>query len=284
MPGPSEDVPRWQPPSGPSEDVPRWEPPAPSSEVPRWDPDAAVPRWQPRAGQAVGAHFDTETPERTAPAPRVSPFALPFVWWGKHPWVAVWAAVFLAPAGVVLLRAVDEYGLDRYVEPLQWTLIALFALVLLRGVLFSARRSLARLALGLVAASAAVVLLLWPMTRVTLGRVICPPHAGTDLGVRSAALAIEAWQRGEKGEAAWHGGEPDPAWLEKASAISLLNYQLVESGCFERVAPIDTQHTWHDFRVTIREGERAPLSKVVIVRTAAEGGGWKITGIEGPLP
>ena len=298
MPGPSEDVPRWQPPTGPSEDVPRWEPPAapsrevqreastwePSGEVPRWDPDAAVPRWQPPAGGAVGVRIETDVAERAAPAPRVSPIALPFVWWGKHPWVVVWAAVFLAPAGVLLLRTADEYGLDRWVEPLHWTLLALFGLVLVRGVLFSARRSLTRLVLGLVTACAAVVLLLWPVTRVTLGRVICPPRAGTDLGVQAAATAIEAWRRGDKGADAWHNGEADPAWLEKASGISLLDYQLVESGCFERVAPIDTQHTWHDFRVTIKEGERAPLSKVVVVRTAAEGGGWKITGIEGPLP
>ena len=52
----------------------------------------------------------------------------------------------------------------------------------------------------------------------------------------------------------------------------------------ERVAPIDARHTWHDFRVTIREGERAPLSKVVVVHTDAAGDGWKITAIEGPLP
>jgi len=50
------------------------------------------------------------------------------------------------------------------------------------------------------------------------------------------------------------------------------------------VAPIDASKTWHDFRVTIKEGDRAPLSKVVVVRTSAEGGGWKITRIEGPLP
>ena len=53
----------------------------------------------------------------------------------------------------------------------------------------------------------------------------------------------------------------------------------MESGCFERVAPIDGRHTWHDFRVTIREGERAPLSKIVVVRTAREGEGWTWTPV-----
>lgn len=284
MPGPSEDVPRWQPPSEPAEDVPRWEPPAPSREVPRWDPDAAVPRWQPPGGGAVGARVDTGARERRAPAPRVSPWARPLLWWGMHPWVVAWAGVFLTPAGVLLLRVVDESGLERFVEPLQWALLALLMFMILRGALFSARRSPVRLALGVIAAVGAVGVLLYPVTRVTLGRVICPPRAGTDLGVKSAAVAIDAWQRGEKGEAAWHGGTPDPAWLARASAISLLESRLVESGCFERVAPIDGTRTWHDFRVTIKEGERAPLSKIVVVHTTAEGGGWKITGIEGPLP
>ena len=285
MPGPSEDVPRWQPPAEPSEDVPRWTPPGPSSEVPRWDPMADVPRWEPPAGGgAVGARFDTDAPERRAPVKKVSPFALPFVWWSAHPWVFAWAGVVLTPAGVLLLRVVDEYGYERVVEPLQWTLLALLAVVILRGALSSARRSATRMALGLVAAAGAVAILLWPVTQVTLGRVICPARAGSDLGVQAAAVAVEAWKRGATGAAAWRGGEPDPAWGEKAGAIRLIDYQLVESGCFERVAPIDAHQTWHDFRVTIKEGDRAPLSKVVVVRTAAESGGWKITGIQGPLP
>jgi len=297
MPGPSEDVPRWQPPSQRSEDVPRWEPPAPpraaprkaetwapSADVPRWDPEADVPRWHPSADGAVGARIETDEAARRAPIKRAPLVARPFLWWNAHPWVIAWVAVFLAPAGVLALRFVDEYGYEHFVEPLQWTLVGLLALVLVRAVLFSAGRSMVRLVLGVAAAAGALGLLLWPVTQVTLGRVICPARGGTDLGVQSAAVAIEAWRRGEAGDAAWHAADPDPAWREKARAISLLDYQLVESGCFERAAPIDTHHTWHDFRVTIREGDGAPLSKVVVVRTAVEGDGWKITGIEGPLP
>jgi hypothetical protein len=232
----------------------------------------------------VGAHIETDTPERRAPAPAVSPLAGLLAWWRAHPWIPAWVAVFLAPAGVLLLRFADEYGAERLVSPLQWLLITGLAVVLVRAALFSARRSVVRLALGLGAAGGALVLLLWPVTQVTLGRVSCPSRAGADRGVQTAAAGIAAWQRGEAGEAAWHRGDADAAWREKARAIRLLDYQLVDSGCFERVAPIDTQHTWHEFRVTIKEGDRAPLSKIVVVRTAAEGGAWTITGIEGPLP
>ena len=271
-------------PSGPSEDVPRWEPPPRTSEVPRWDPSADVPRWQPPASETPGAVVEPDERTPRAPVTRVSPLALPFVLWARHPWAVAWAGVFLAPAGVLLLRVVDESGGERYVEPLKWVLLALLVVVILRAVMFSAQRSIVRLALGLLSAVGAVGLLLYPVTHITLGRVICPPRAGTDLGVRSAAAAVEAWRRGQQDAAVWRDGVPGPAWAEKAAGISLLDYQLVDSGCFERVAPIDATQTWHDFRVTIKEGERAPLSKVVVVRTAADGGGWKITGIEGPLP
>jgi hypothetical protein len=281
MPGPSEDVPRWQPPA--RETPQRTDPWEPSAEVPRWDPDAdAAPR-PPAARTTVGARIESDAAERR-PVERVPLAARPFRWWGAHPWAIAWVGVLLAPVGVLLLRFVDEYGYERFVAPLQWTLIALLALLLVRAMLFSARRSVGRLVLGLAAAGGALGLLLWPVTQITLGRVICPARAGADLGVQSAAVALEAWRRGEAGDAAWHAADPAPAWREKARAISLLDYRLVESGCFERVAPVDTHHTWHDFRVTIKEGERAPLSKVVVVHTAVEGDGWKITGIEGPLP
>jgi hypothetical protein len=244
-----------------------------------------VPRWQPPTGSdvAVGA-VGVPVEARRAPAPRVSPLAAALGWWSRHPWVIVWACVFLAPGAVVLLRAADEEGLDRFLLPAEVALVAFFAFVLLRGVLASARRSLARLALGVAGALVALMVLLWPVIWVTRGRVSCPPRAGTDLGVQTSAVALDAWLRGEAGDAAWHGGTPDPRWRDKARAITLMDYQLVETGCWERVAPIDGSRTWHDFRVTIKEGERQPLSKILIVKTAAEAGGWKITGIDGPLP
>jgi len=51
MPGPSEDVPRWQPPA--RETQHRADPWDPSADVPRWDPDADVPRQPPAAHGAV---------------------------------------------------------------------------------------------------------------------------------------------------------------------------------------------------------------------------------------
>ena len=304
MPARPEDPPRWQPRSkpSPSDDAPRWVPPAPATEASRWEPPAPdetstwttvdVPRWDParvRRRQASGAVSAGPRPETAAPQPRLhakksSWLARPLDWWSAHPWVVAWAGVLLIPVSVVLLRALDEWDFQQAVTPLGWALSALLAVALLRAVLFSARRSTARLALGLAAALVAIVLLLWPVTQVTLGRVMCPARGGTDLGVRVAALALEAWQRGGTADAAWHGGQTDAAWRDKSRTTRLLAYQRVESGCFERVAPIDATRTWHDFRVTVKEGGRAALSKVVVVRTAAEGGGWKITGIDGPLP
>ena len=122
------------------------------------------------------------------------------------------------------------------------------------------------------------------MTKITLGRGMCPPRAGTDLGAPVAAAALTAWQKGAAGAEAWRDGQVDPAWRERSGAASLLEYQFLETGCWERVAPIDASRTWHEFRVTVRAGEQAALSKSVVVHTAAGQAGWKITAIEGPLP
>lgn len=284
MPGPPEDIPRWQPPNDPT-DVPRWEPPPPSRDVPRWEPDADVRARPPRPGGPVGARWEVgEAPVRRAPVKRASRLVIPFLWWRRHPWVLVWICVFLAPGAGLLLRLVDESGWDPLVAPLAGLFIAFFALALLRGALASVRHSFARLALGVGAALVALAVLLWPVVWVTMGRVTCPARAGTDLGVPTSAIALDAWRRSEAGDSVWHGGAADARWRDTTRGITLLDYQLVESGCWERIAPIDATRTWHDFRVTIREGGRAPLSKVVIVHTAVERGGWKITGIEGPLP
>ena len=304
MPARPEDPPRWQPRSNPSpaDDAPRWVPPAPTTEGPRWEPPAGdetsgwptvdVPRWDPArvrrrrtsGGVSAGPRQETAAPEQRSSGKKRSLLLRPLDWWSAHPWIVAWAGVVLTPVGVVLLRALDEWELEQAVTPLGWALSTLLAVALLRAVLFSARKSIARLALGLAAALGAFTLLLWPVTQVSLGRVMCPARAGTDLGVRAAALALEAWQRGGTADAAWHGGQTDAAWRDKSRTTRLLAYQRVESGCFERVAPIDATRTWHDFRVTVKEDGRPSLSKVVVVRTAAEGDGWKITGIDGPLP
>ncbi|HEX9820765.1 MAG TPA: hypothetical protein VGD07_14275 [Methylomirabilota bacterium] len=215
----------------------------------------------------------------------MSPFARPFVWWSVHPWLVVWTLVLLVPGAAVALRLVDESGHRVLVRPLAWAFAILFVAALALGALKSARRSTVRLALGLGGSLAAVGLLVWPVMNVTLGRTACPRRAGSDLGTSIAATALEAWSLRNAGDAAWRNGRAAGAWNDRTRAYGLLDYRLVASGCWERVAPVDGSRTWHEFRVTVRprDGETL-LSKVVVVHAAAGAEGWKITGIEGPLP
>jgi hypothetical protein len=277
MPGPPDD-----------DDAPRWEPPAPSTEVPRWEPPPAeeIPRWTPPAAAPLRPGLEAAAPpaERAAPAKPVSLFARPFVWWKTHPWIVVWALVLLVPGLAVALRVVDESEHQAFVAPLAWAFLALGVAALVVGVLASAGRSAARAALGVGGALAVAGLLLWPVTRVTLGRTPCPPRAGPDLGAPIAAAALKAWRQGAAGDARWQQGRADAAWNDRARAFGLLDYRLVDSGCWERVAPVDGTRTWHEFRVTVQRGGETPLSKVVVVHTAAGTEGWKITAVEGPLP
>jgi hypothetical protein len=298
-------------PGNSDDDAPRWELPVydESEEVPRWTPEREVPRWQPRRGPApnasrvapgggragggrAGARSGATTRPgssipvaRREPPRRVSPMALPFVGWAAHPFVVLWALVFLAPAAVLLLRVVDESRFYIAVQPLAWVLIVIFVIGLALAVVASARRSVARLVLSTVPALLAVGLLLWPVTRVTLGRAPCPARAGNDLGTQVAGLALQAWQSGAGGSVdIWRRGVIDEGWRARTRAVSLTDYQLAESGCWERMAPVDATHTWHEFRVTVKAAERAPLSKTVVIHTELGREGWKITAIEGPLP
>jgi len=279
-----DDAPRWE--------LPVWEEPpssGPSETVPRWEPQREVPRVPQRRGAArggrVGVRLETaSTLPRAVPAPPTSMLARPLMAWAAHPWVVVWVLVLMAPGAALALRALDESGFDGFVRPLTWGLGALFVVALALAMVVSARRSITRLVFGTVAVLVAGGLLLWPATRVTLGRGMCPPRAGTDLGAPVAAAALAAWQEGATGAGAWLNGQVDPGWRERSAGASLLAYQLGETGCWERVAPIDASRTWHEFRVTVRAGAQAALSKSVVVHTAAGQSGWKITAIEGPLP
>jgi len=282
MPGPAD-----------NDDAPRWEPPAPSRRVPappaggqRRGPRRGIPRWAPPTAAAPGARPGRAAAvTRREPAKPVSPFAGPFVWWSTHPWIVVWTLVLLVPGAAVALRLVDESEHEALVSPLAWAFVSLFVAALALGALKSARRSPLRLALGLGGSLAAAGLLVWPVMDVTLGRVACPRRAGSDLGTSIATTALEAWSLRNAGGAAWRDGRAAGAWNDRARAYGLLDYQLVDRGCWERVAPVDGARTWHEFRVTVRprDGE-TPLSKVVVVHAAAGAEGWRITGIEGPLP
>jgi hypothetical protein len=281
MPGSSDDVPRWQPPEA-SDDLPRWEPPPPTEDVPRWEPAAPpVETVQRRAPARPAARRPQPVDVGRASIPLAAPRA---PWWRRRPWAVVWALVLLAPVAVAFLRVLDEWGYEALLTPVAWGLAALFVAALIVAVLATVPRSMARAVLGLAGALIAFALLLWPVTRVTLDHTPCPPRAGVDLGVPAAVSALASWERGETDDAAWRGGTAGSDWRDKVRQTRLIDYQLVDSGCWERVAPVDVSRTWHEFRVTIETGEREPLSKVVVVHTASERGDWKITSVEGPLP
>jgi hypothetical protein len=283
------------------DDAPRWELPVwdPSTEeaAPRWEPEPEVPRRQPRrdagsgprpgpgarVGPGLHAGPGIATVHREPPK-RISPLAVPFVWWAAHPWAVLWILVFLAPAASLLLRVLDESPLDGLMLPLAWGLAALFLIALSLALVASAQRSAARLALGTVAVLATLAVVLWPMTHVTLGRVSCPARAGSDLGALAAGSALNGWRTGTGDVAAWRTGQAAADWTVQTRGVGLFGYQLIESGCWERVAPIDATRTWHEYRVTVQEAGRPPLSKTVVIHTAAGIDGWKITAIEGPLP
>jgi hypothetical protein len=205
-------------------------------------------------------------------------------WWRRRPWAVVWVLVLLAPLAVALLRVLEESGGEKLLVPTAWGLGLLFVAVLIVAVLSSLPRSTGRAVLGAVGALVALAVLLWPVINVTLDHTPCPPRAGVDLGVPAAVSLLASWERGEADDASWRGGTPEPGWREKVRETKLIDYQLVDSGCWERVAPVDVSRTWHEFRVTIEASEREPLSKVVVVHTASGRGDWKITSVEGPLP
>ena len=211
-------------------------------------------------------------------------YAAPLVWWTEHPWIVVWIAVCLSPFVVVLLRLLDDAGYRGMVGPLQWLAIALIVILLVTGVVVTWRRSAVRAVSGLVVAVGGLLLLVLPTTNVVLGRTACPARAGQELGLGTAIAVVEAWSTGEAGDAVWSGGQASPAWKERVRQLRLEEFRLIDSGCWERVAPVRESPTWHEFRVTVREGTLAPLSKILLVHVATEDGGWKVTGIDGPLP
>jgi hypothetical protein len=193
-------------------------------------------------------------------------------------------AVFLSPFVVVLLRLLDDAGYQGMVEPLQWLAIGVLVVAVVLAVAVTSRRSAMRAVSGLVFAVAGVLLLVLPTTHVMLGRTACPPRAGHEFGMSTAVAVVEAWRRGEAADAVWSGGEASPAWKQRVRTLSLEEFRLIDSGCWERVAPVRESPTWHEFRVTVREGTLAALSKILLVHVAAEGGAWKVTGVDGPLP
>lgn len=270
----------------PSNDDPRWE-------LPVWDPSAkdlspwkqgpAAPRPGPRPSPQP-ARRPAESAVRRAPPARVSPLAVPFVWWADHPWVVVWALVVLAPGAALFLHLIDDSDLAVTPSLLTWVMVVLFVVALALAMMVSAVRSLARTTLGTVGALVVLGLLLWPVTTVTLGRTHCPRRAGSDLGVGVAAGVLDAWRTGAGGDGRGAADGSATAWAERTRGSTLVDYQRTGSGCWDRVAPVDVTRTWHEFRVTLQDPEGTALSKTVVVHTTVDAGAWKISEIEGPLP
>jgi hypothetical protein len=196
----------------------------------------------------------------------------------------LWLVVFALPLVAIAMRVLDESDHQALVAPLGWIFVVLAATAVAVAAVVRWPRSAARTALGLGGAVVVAVILLVPVTRVTFGRTPCPSRAGPELGAPVAAGALEAWRGGDSGSAGWRDGVVDAGWSERARTFRVLDHQLVQSGCWERVAPVDDRFTWHEFRVTVQRPEDNSLSKIVIVHTERGGEGWKITAIEGPLP
>jgi hypothetical protein len=266
--------------AGNEDDAPRWE-------LPAWDPSTDdLSKWKPKARPQRSAQPATRP---ASPIARREPSsrgvaALPVVWWAQHPWVVVWALVCFTPGAALLLHLIDDSALAVAVTPLAWTMGALFVVALALAMIVSAGRSATRLTLGTMGSLAALGFLLWSVTAVTLGRSQCPHRAGTNLGAGIAASALDGWQNGASSDAAWRTGQSDAAWAERSRSAALVEYQLLYSGCWERLAPVDATRTWHEFRVTVRDASGSALSKIVVVHTAGGAGDWKITAVEGPLP
>jgi pimeloyl-ACP methyl ester carboxylesterase len=68
----------------------------------------------------------------------------------------------------------------------------------------------------------------------------------------------------------------------RVEKLVLLDYRLMESGCWERLAPVPTRTTWHEFRVTVEQSDGERLSKLVTVHTRAARDGWRIADVDGP--
>jgi hypothetical protein len=235
-------------------------------------PPRQVRRWQP----------PPPPPRRPVKKP-VSPYAIPFVWWSRHPWIVLWVCVFLTPAAMLTLRLLDDTDSAGLVRPLLVAFVLAFVVALLTALLIGVRRSAPRALAGAAGAVVGVAILVIPMVHV-IGQRFCPARMGEDRGIQTSAEMLEAWKSGNALPEVWASADVGADWKRRAADLALLDYQLVESGCWERMAPVTTTRTWHEFRVTVRRGETDPLSKILTVHTVAAGTGWRISEVEGPRP
>jgi len=194
----------------------------------------------------------------------------------------VWAAVVLTPVALLSLRLVDDTAVGLLVQPALAVMIVVFLVIVGVAVRGSAAASLPRALAGGGGALLVALLLTLPMIHV-IGQRSCPERMGVDRGVQVSSRMFDAWRKGERPPAVvWTGDVVADAWRARVGRLTLLDYKLVDSGCWERLAPVTTRKTWHEFRVTVRRGDGERLSKIVTVHTRAARDGWRIADVDGP--
>jgi len=206
------------------------------------------------------------------------------VWWRRHAWIPVWIAVFLTPVALLALRLIDDTSFALLLQPVLIVLVVLFLAMVAVAVRTSARRSLGRaLAAGGGAVLAAGLLAL-PTIHV-IGQRSCPEWMGVDRGIQVSGQMFDAWRKDElPPPEVWAGTAVAEAWKARVGKLRLIDYKLMDSGCWERLSPVTTGKTWHEFRVTVQQGDRDRFSKMVTVYTRATRHGWAVAEVEGPEP
>ncbi len=195
--------------------------------------------------------------------------------------MAVWMAVALAPVALFALRLIDDSAVALLVPSALALMIVLFLVVMGAAVRAAAGASLPRALAGAGGALLAVVLLTLPMSHV-IGQRACPERMGVDRGVQVSSQMLDAWRNGERPSVAvWNDLGVADAWRTQIAGLRLIDYKLEDSGCWERLAPVTTTRTWHQFRVTVQRGDGERFSKVVTVHTRAARDGWRVAEIEG---
>jgi hypothetical protein len=194
----------------------------------------------------------------------------------------VWVAVVLTPVALLGLRLIDDSAVGLLVQPALAIMIVLFLVIVGVAVRGSAAASLPRAVAGGGGALLTAVLLTLPMIHV-IGQRSCPERMGVDRGVQVSSQVFDAWRKGEGPPAGvWAGAAVADAWRARVGRLTLVDYKLVDSGCWERLAPITTRKTWHEFRVTVEQSDGERLSKLVTVHTRAARDGWRIADVDGP--
>lgn len=190
--------------------------------------------------------------------------------------------MLLPPAVLFALRLVDDTAAALLASPIIVVTALLVVLVVGIAMRASAARSRARAIGGGAATLAVGALLVLPMLQV-MGRRPCPERMGPDRGLQVAGQVFAAWRNGQPPPAAlWQSASLARTWSARVDKLLLIDHRLVDSGCWDRLAPVATKTTWHEFRATVQGPDGERLSKVVTVHTHAARGEWRVAEIEGP--